>query len=251
MRETVIAAREDRSMFSLHEEEDVVEVPLHLQQVTYFETNLRRALPNRFVGANMGVYWVPGQFVHPWVGPDVLVAQRAPRDPEPRVHLVWEDGPLLFVIEVASERTLRAERTKQEQNYQIDLQVPEQLYTDLDRHELALWRRRELRYHQVLEEDGRLFSQVLNLWFGWDPDREFVRLWTPDGRMLPTVEEVWEQGEQAEARARAAEARASEQVQAAEARVQALEAELERLRRLMSAGSRPESSEERDDTPAG
>jgi Uma2 family endonuclease len=213
MSEVVAPSRADRRLFSLHEEEDVVEVPPHRRQVVYIETNLQAELPDRFVGANLGVYWVPGELKKPWVGPDVLVAQRPPADPEPRVYLLWEDGPIQFVAEVASDRTRRFERRKREQTYRLHLQVPECLYVDLDRHQLELWGLHEGKYVQVNEEAGRLHSRELNLWFGWDPEREFVRIWTADGRMLLTKQED------------------RERIQEAERRAAELAAELERLRR--------------------
>jgi len=86
---------------------------------------------------------------------------------------------------------------------------------------------REGKYFPVAPEDGRLYSQELGVWFGWEPGRTFVRIWTADGRMLPTPEELREQAAAAQQVAREAERRARE----AEARAAALEAELGRLRR--------------------
>jgi Uma2 family endonuclease len=213
MSEVAATPRADRAVFSLHPEEEVVEVPRHRRQIIYLETNLRSELPDRFVGANMGVYWVPGQHESPWIGPDIFVAPRPPVDPDPRVYLIWEDGPIEFVAEVASRRTRRGERRKRERIYRVELQVPEYLYIDLERRRLELWRLSEGAYRQVAERESRLYSQELGLWFGWGSGVPFVRIWATDGRLLPTYEEVKQ-------RAREAEAHAA-----------ALEAELERLRR--------------------
>jgi Uma2 family endonuclease len=217
----------DRQLFSLHEEEEVTEVTPHRRQVSYFETNLQVELPDRFVGANLGVYWVPGQYTEPWAGPDLFVAPRPPmRDPQPRVWLVWEDGPLQFVAEIASEGTRRHERRKREETYQVALGVPEYLYVDLDRHQLELWRLQAGKYRRVREAGGRLYSEELGVWFGWDPAAEFVRIWTSDGRMLPKPEEREQQLQEAEQRAQEEQRLRQE----AEARAAALAAELERLR---------------------
>src|SRR5436305_268904 len=133
MSEAAVIARADRNRFSLHPEADVTETPPHRRQVFYLETSIRRERPELFVGANLAVYWVPGQFVEPWVGPDVLVSQRPlPEEPR-RVYLVWEEGPLRFVAEVASERTRRTQRRKRDTRYRVDLQIPEYLSIDLDR----------------------------------------------------------------------------------------------------------------------
>src|SRR5687768_5157644 len=136
MSELTVTPRIDRRLFSLHEEEDVVEIPRHRRQVFYIENNLRTLLTDRFVGGNMAVYWVPGQRENPWVGPDLFVAAGMPAEPEPRVYLVNEDGPIRFVGEVASDRTRRAERPKRERIYRTELQIPEYLYIDLDRDQL-------------------------------------------------------------------------------------------------------------------
>jgi Uma2 family endonuclease len=255
MSDLLIAPPADRSRFSLHPEREVTEVPQHRREIEYIESNLRVELPHRLVGGNMGVYWVPGQFREPWVGPDVLVARCPPRDPMPRVYLAWEDGPILFVAEVASRRTRRLERNKRETNYRVDLQIPEYLYIDLDRHQLELWRLRDGEYLRVPEERGRLYSEELDLWFGWEDERQtFVRLWMPDGRRLLTKEEEWQRAQETERRTRDLEQRAQEaerrtreveqraqeaerrtreveqRAQEAEARAAEMAAELERLR---------------------
>lgn len=219
MSELAIPRYADRELFSLHEEEDVVEVPPHRLQVAYFETSLRLALRDRYVGANMGVYWVPGQLQEPWTGPDLLVASRPRRDP-PRVWLTYEDGPLQFVAEVASDRTRRGERKKREEIYRDALAVPEALYVDLDRHQLELWRLKAGDYSRVRAVGGRLYSGQLDMWFGWDPERALVRIWDQQGRMLPTPEEMESDLE-----------RERELRMAAEQRTAELSAEIERLRR--------------------
>jgi Uma2 family endonuclease len=189
MSDITISPPTEHDRYSLHPEVDVVETPPHRRQIEYLETNLRSELPHLFVGGNIGVYWVPGAYEEPWVGPDVLVSQGAPATPPHRVYLVWEHGPIRFVAEVASNRTRRAERRKRETYYRVDLQIPEYLYIDLDRHQLELWRLEEGEYQRVPGVEGRLGSQELDLKFGWDNEQEFVRIWTPDGRMLLTKEE--------------------------------------------------------------
>jgi Uma2 family endonuclease len=140
MSDVLLTPVSDQNLYSLHEEEHLVETGPHRHQVVYLETNLRARLKDRFVAADMGVYWVPGSYVEPWVGPDVLVSQPTARREQRRVYLVWEHGPLAFVAEVASERTRRTEPEKRETRYRVDLAVPEYLYIDLDRRQLELWR---------------------------------------------------------------------------------------------------------------
>jgi hypothetical protein len=120
---------------------------------------------------------------------------------------------------------------------------------------LELWRLEDGLYQRVRAERGRLFSEQLGVWFGWDPDRALVRIWTAGGQMRPTPQEREQQLDEAEQRAaeeqrlrqeaeqraaseaqarREAEERAAVEAQArreAEERAAALAAELERLRR--------------------
>jgi Uma2 family endonuclease len=269
MSDITISPPAEHNRYSLHPEVDEVETPPHRRQIEYLETNLRSELPHLFVGGNIGVYWVPGAYEEPWVGPDVLVSQDTLATPPPRVYLVWEYGPVRFVGEVASDRTRRAERRKRETHYQVDLQIPEYLYIDLDRHQLELWRLAKGEYQRVPEVEGRLHSQELNVWFAWDAQQELVRIWTADGRMLLTKEEDREQNRilaeereaarEAEARARArarqaeaereaaraAAAEALARAQQAESRAAELTAELERLRRLHDVGP-PEGHSKED-----
>lgn len=248
----------DRRLFSLHEEEDVVEIRPHRRQVVYIETNLQIHLPDRYVAANMGVYWVPGKYREPWTGPDVFVAARPPNEPVERVWAVYEDGPLQFVAEVASDRTRRGERKKREETYREALAVPEYLYIDLDRRQLELWRLDAGEYRRVRAVADRLHSEQLGVSFGWDPEAVFVRIWDGEGRMLPTgaerQQQLWDAEErvaqeqrlrQEEQRLRQAEQRlrqeleqrAAEEGQArreAEERAASLAAELERLRQSRS-----------------
>lgn len=232
MSDTAIAPSTDLNLYSLHPEEDVVETPPHRHQVVYLETNLRVVLPDRFVGANLGVYWVQGQYQEPWVGPDVLVSQRTIAEPPGRVYLVWEHGPIDFVAEVVSERTRGAEQRKRERRYRTDLQVPEYLSIDLDRHQLVLWRLEDGQYHRMPPENGRLQSHHLGVAFGWDPRDDFVRIRTADGQMLQTKEEDLQEVEEA----RTAAEQALERAREAEARAAELAAELERLRRAAGGG---------------
>lgn len=199
MSDITISPPAEHNRYSLHPEVDAVQTPPHRRQIEYLEINLRSELPHLFVGGNIGVYWVPGAYEEPWVGPDVLVSQQTLATPPRRIYLVWEHGPVRFVGEVASDRTRRAERRKRETYYRVDLQIPEYLYIDLDRHELELWRLAEGEYQRVPEaghpQSGsrRLHSQELNVWFAWDAQQELVRIWTADGRMLLTKEEDREQ----------------------------------------------------------
>jgi hypothetical protein len=112
----------DRELFSLHPEEHVTERPSHRLQATYTEFALRRLLPGWYVAANMGVYWVPGEFEYPWAGPDVFVARNQPVREDASVYLTYEDGPLTLVVEIASPSTRKMDRNQRDTVYALELE---------------------------------------------------------------------------------------------------------------------------------
>jgi Uma2 family endonuclease len=241
--------RIDRSLFSLHPEDEMTERRFHARQVEYFNDALNALFPELFVARNMAVYWVPGQLQHPYVGPDLFVSRHAPSEENPSVYLTYEDGPIAFVIEVASERTRASEPKKRDETYAAALKIPEYLYVDRERETLELWRLVDGVYQLVPpDEEGRLWSQELRVGFAWQKDRRLVRVLTADGIVVPTDQEARALQQDAEilarrearrakqeARRAEQEARRAEQEarrrQEAEARAALLTAEVERLRR--------------------
>jgi Uma2 family endonuclease len=245
----------DRSQFSLHPEDEMTEHAFHDRQLRYFSHALGLTLPGCFVARNMAVYWVPGQRQYPYVGPDLLVARGRPPGENPSCFVTYEDGPLTLVAEVASESTRAQELTKRDKTYGAQLQVPEYLYIDGERHVLELWRWVEGRYQRVApDESGRYWSEKLGIGFLWQEDRRLVRVVTGTGEIIPTSEEEAElrraaedraarearRAEREARRARQEARRAEEEAQRraeAEARASALEAEVEQLRRSRDGGS--------------
>jgi hypothetical protein len=227
---TPVIASEDRSRFDLHPEDEMTERRFHARQVEYFNDALTALFPDLFVARNMGVYWVPGQRRRPYVGPDLFVSRRAPRQEDPSVYLTYEDGPIAFVIEVASEKTRANEPKKRDEIYAAALQIPEYLYIDQERDTLELWRLRSGVYEQVSPDpQGRLWSQELGVGFAWQDDGRLVRVLAADGAPVPTDQEARALQQEAEVRARQEARRRAE----AEERAAALAAEVERLRRAL------------------
>jgi Uma2 family endonuclease len=262
---TTPVAPEDRTLFSLHEEDDLPESLFHSSQLGYFADALAAILPDLFVARNVGVYWVPGQREHPYIGPDILVSRGRPQDEDPSCYLTYEDGPISLVIEVASEKTRANEPKNRDETYGAILAIPEYLYVDRERRALELWRLVGGVYEkQAPDDEGRVWSRELGIGFGWQEDGRLVRVIAADGAIVPTSQEeralrrVAEarvarerrrgteaaQRAELEARQRAeAEARADEEARQraeAEERAASLAAEVERLRRAL---------EERNETP--
>jgi Uma2 family endonuclease len=182
--------RADRSQFSLHPEDDMTERHFHARQVSYFEHVFTSRFPELFVARNMAVYWVPGQRKKPYAGPDLFVSRRHPEEEDPSVYLTYEDGPIAFVVEVASEKTRAKEAKKRDETYAAALRIPEYLYVDHERDVLGLWRLAGEVYEPVAPDgQGRLWSEELGVWFAWQEDGRLVRVITADGETVPTSQE--------------------------------------------------------------
>ena len=231
-RAPTLAPEEDRGFYPIHEEDHVVQGPAHDRQSVYLTGALGAHRPDLWVLGEACLYWEPGNKQR-YVAPDVAVVDSPPPDPLPTVYLQWQDPPLLFVAEVASDSTRSHDVAGKLATYEGGLRVPEYLYADPDRRDLRLWRLMEGRYHRVrAEPDGRLWSAQLGLWFGLD-ESGFLRVYTRERGMLLTHAEVSMRAErEAEQRAdaeRRAAAEATLRVEA-ERRLAEAMAELERLR---------------------
>lgn len=216
---TILTPATDRSLFSIHPEDWVTQQDSHDEQSSYFKYALRLLLPDCFVARDLAVYWVPGQLQHPYAGPDVFVSRHQPRVKDPKVWLVYEDGPLALVIEVASDATRAGEQQKRDEVYAADLQVPEYVYVDLHRDELRLERLVGGQYEPVPPDaHRRLWSRDFGIGFLWPKGDGLVRVVSPQGEIVPTALEEAALRRQAEERA------------------EALAAELEQLRRALGQG---------------
>jgi len=97
--------------------------------------------------------------------------------------------PLLFAAEIASPSKRESEVKHKQAIYEQILQVPEHLDADPEQGLLALWQWGERAYRVVPPDArGRVWSEQLALWFGYDEDG-FLRLYTAEGEMLLTQEE--------------------------------------------------------------
>jgi Uma2 family endonuclease len=239
---------DDRSLYPIHEEDDVPEIPRHELEVRNLLDVLAYRFPDRFVTGNACIYWIPGDF-QLYYAPDAFVAAGPPAEPDPRVYHIWQDPPIAFVAEVKSRSITEAQR---EHNFRICEQVlciPELLEFDPDELLLRMWRLAAQGYETVEPgTNGRLRSRELELEFGLDEEGR-LRVCTPDGDVLRFYKEAERDRELAEARAteesrqrEAAEARAAEEARqraVAEARA----AEEARQRAVAEARAAEEASQ--------
>jgi Uma2 family endonuclease len=243
---------DDRDLYPLHEEDDVTEIPFHERQVRYLRNALSVHFPGWFVTGNVAIYWEPGN-TRRYRAPDVFVAREPLPEPDPRVYLTWLDPPVIFVAEIGSRSTQRADEGPKVEIYSRHVRAAEYLYSDPPRGSLRLWRQGPEGYEEVpAEANGRFRSAELQLEFGLE--ERFLRVYTLEGARLRTHEEAEHEAQEAgrraaaEARRRAAEARrrqaaearaAQAEERAAEeaARRQELERQLAELRARMPDGS--------------
>ncbi len=257
---------DEHDRYSLHPEDWVTQQDSHLAQLTYFVQAFREVRPDLFVGGDLAVYWVPGEYEHPYVGPDVLVSRHHPPQPDPRVYEFHKMGPLSIVAEIASQKTRGKEKAKRDDVYAAILRVPEYLLVDLQRRRLEFSVLVGEQYEPVAPNaQGWLWSEELGLGFTWQEDKKLVRVVSAAGAIVPTHDEVVALRKAAERQARrearradqetrradqearraADEARArietEQRADEADRRAEALAAEVERLQRLL---------EDRDGPPA-
>ena len=245
--EAVVTPVDEHDLYPCHEEDTVPQGDPHFWQVHYLGGATQAHRSDLRVTCDICHYWQPGNKKR-YVAPDVSVIAGPPPAHRPNVYLAWRDPPLLFTAEIASPSKRQADVKHKQAIYELILQVPEHLDADPERGLLALWQWGESAYRAVPPDaHGRVWSERLGLWFGYDEDG-FLRLYTREGEMLLTQEEEKERADaeaqraDAEAQRATSEARrrveAERQAQAeaqrraeAERRLGELTAELERLRR--------------------
>jgi hypothetical protein len=156
---------------------------------------------------------------------------------------VWEEeGRYPNVnVELSSPSTIDVDLRDKKRLYEKTFRTPEYFCYDPGSQQLWGWRLAGDSYVPIAaDEEGTLWSEQLELWLGrWQGEfmrlnTTWLRLWTPDGDLVPTPAEAEAQRAEAEAQRAQAEAQRAE----AEAqRAEAAEAEVARLRaRLASLG---------------
>ncbi len=153
---------------------------------------LGQTLEERFRSAwvawETACYWTPGNR-DAYALPSLFVAAGG-RPPEPtQSYRRWEHGQLLFVVEVASQRTLSNERGPHLRRYEEGLTPCEHLYFDPARDALRLHRRMGDAYVEAPPDPlGWIYSEQLMLWFAAE-GRGQLRMYDRDrNRLLSRTE---------------------------------------------------------------
>jgi Uma2 family endonuclease len=156
-----------------------------------------------YVAGNLTVYYSPNQKKSEFFrGPDVFVVLGT--DPHPRRSwTVWHEGGQYpnLIIELLSDSTAEVDRGEKKEIYQSLWRVPEYFWFDPVTLEFQGFQLIQGHY-QAIEPtpQGLLWSQELGFYLGIH-DRQ-LRLFTPNGGLVPLPEEAAEQrAYQAEQRA--------------------------------------------------
>jgi Uma2 family endonuclease len=161
-------------------------------------------------------------------GPDVFWVGGVDPDRERKVWIAWEEGGRLpdVIVELLSPSTARKDRTEKRDLYARVFGTAEYFLHDPETRKLEGLRLSGRSYRPIpADKSGRFWSEqlgaFLGVWHGIVQGREYdwVRLFRPDGSLVPTAEE----------RAEAERQRADAECQ----RADAAEAELARLRALL------------------
>jgi Uma2 family endonuclease len=143
-------------------------------------------------------------------GPDVFWVGGVDPTREREAWISWEEDGRLpdFILELLSPKTARNDRTAKKDLYARVFGTSEYFLYDPQRHQLEGFRLAAPGIYRALVPDarGRLWSEqlgvFLGLWRGaWNRrEADWVRLFRPDGSLVPTKEEAERQRAEAERR---------------------------------------------------
>jgi Uma2 family endonuclease len=182
-----------------------------------------------FAGGNMFIYFSAEQARNQdFRGPDIFFVWGVSPMPLRPYWAVWKEGGRYpnLIVELLSPSTADEDLTTKKDVYEQTFRTPEYFCYDPEPRTLLGWRLNPEVYQPLQPNDkGWLWSEQLKLWLGaWNGrylnrDATWLRLYTPEGGLIPTAEELGAQqaGEADEQRHRA---------EAAEAELKRLKAQL-------------------------
>ncbi|AKV67046.1 MULTISPECIES: Uma2 family endonuclease [Microcystis] len=177
-------------------DEPPMESYLHLQQMILLLKCLEWYWQDRndfFVAGNLTIYYSPNQRKSEYFrGPDFFVVLGVARKPR-KSWVVWEeDGKYPHVIiEILSDSTAETDRGLKKEIYQETFRTPNYFWFDPNSLEFKGFQLMVGKYEEIAaNEQGWLWSQQLELFLGVHDSQ--LRFFTPEGKLVPTPEEVAE-----------------------------------------------------------
>lgn len=189
----------------LESNEPEMESTLHLVQMILLLESLELFWKDRsdfFAAGNLTIYFSPRQLKSEhFRGPDFFVVLGTERRAR-KSWTVWEEDGRYpnVIVEILSDSTRTLDRGLKKQIYQDVFRTPDYFWFDPETLELAGFHLVDGRYEPVVPDAaGRLPSAQLGLTLGVH-ERQ-LRLFTPEGAMLPAAKEIVRRAETAEQRA--------------------------------------------------
>jgi Uma2 family endonuclease len=214
----------------IYDDGEPLETHWHVQQIHFLTHLIGRAMGEQerndfFVGANMFVYYSVEQAREVALEEEQNLEKRAFRGPdvfwvggvdparEREVWIAWEEDGRLpdVIIELLSPATAKKDRTEKKDLYAQVFGTAEYFLYDPRRRKLEGFRLAGPGVYRPLVPDarGRLRSEQLGVFLGrwhgvWErQEADWVRLYRPDGSLVPTAEEQAKAAEAELARLRA------------------------------------------------
>ncbi len=182
-------------------DEPPLESNLHLRQILLLIQCLEWAWQDRadyFAAGNLTIYYSPNQKKsEDFRGPDFFVVLGTTRNQARRSWVVWEEGGQYpnVIIEILSDSTAKIDREEKKQIYQNIFRTPDYFWFDPDSLEFQGFMLLRGTYQAIEStEQGWLWSEQLKLYLGIHQRQ--LRYFTPNGELVPTLEEVATQEKQ-------------------------------------------------------
>jgi Uma2 family endonuclease len=177
-------------------DEPPMETELHLRQLMLLIQSLELLWKDRqdfYAFGNLTIYYSPNQRKSEYFrGPDFFVVLGVARKPR-KSWVVWEeDGKYPHVIiEILSDSTAETDRGLKKEIYQETFRTPNYFWFDPTSLEFKGFQLMAGKYEEIAaNEQGWLWSQQLELFLGVHDSQ--LRFFTPEGKLVPTPEEVAE-----------------------------------------------------------
>jgi Uma2 family endonuclease len=177
-------------------DEPPMETELHLRQLMLLIQSLELLWKDRqdfYAFGNLTIYYSPNQRKSEYFrGPDFFVVLGVARKPR-KSWVVWEEEGKYphVIIEILSDSTAETDRGLKKEIYQETFRTPNYFWFDPTSLEFKGFQLMAGKYEEIAaNEQGWLWSQQLELFLGVHDSQ--LRFFTPEGKLVPTPEEVAE-----------------------------------------------------------
>jgi Uma2 family endonuclease len=178
----------------LYSDEPPLETYLHLQQMMLLLKCidwLWRDRTDYFAAGNLTIYYSPNQRKsEDFRGPDFFVVRGTERKPR-KSWVVWEEEGKYpnVIVELLSGSTADTDRGLKKQIYQDTFRTPDYFWFDPNTLEFRGFHLVDGTYRDLQpNQQGWLWSEQLQLFLGIYENQ--LRFFTPEGRLVPTPEEI-------------------------------------------------------------